>query len=40
MKTNLVRRSVLMAGSLLAAGALVMPTLAQAQARGATWQQR
>jgi len=32
MKTNLVRRSVLMAGSLLAAGALVMPTLAQAQA--------
>jgi len=32
MKTNLVRRSVLMAGSLLAAGALVLPGVAQAQA--------
>jgi len=32
MKTNLVRRSVLMAGSLLAAGALVLPAVAQAQA--------
>lgn len=32
MKINLVRRSVMMAGSLLAAGALVMPSMAQAQA--------
>jgi len=32
MKTHLRRRSVLMAGSLLATGALVMPTLAPAQA--------
>ena len=32
MKPNLVRRAVLVAGSLLAAGALVAPSLAQAQA--------
>jgi len=32
MKPNLVRRAVLVAGSLLAAGALVVPSLAQAQA--------